>query len=76
MAEQMQRNMGDTRDRGKGCRFNIGCALLLLLLQVPRGSKVLLPHLSLLEIAGEPLLFMINGMAVQRAVARSSQLVM
>jgi hypothetical protein len=50
--------------------------LLLLLLQVPRGSAVALPHLSLLEVSGEPLLFMVNNMAVQRAVARSSALVM
>jgi hypothetical protein len=50
--------------------------LLLLLLQVARGSAVPLPHLSLLEVCGEPLLFMVNGLAVQRAVARSSALVM
>jgi hypothetical protein len=50
--------------------------LLLLLLQVVRGAAVELPHLSLLEVCGEPLLFMVNGMAVQRAVARSSALVM
>jgi hypothetical protein len=48
----------------------------LLLLQVARGSTVELPHLSLLEVCGEPLLFMVNGVAVQRAVARSSALLM
>lgn len=44
--------------------------------QVARGSTVPLPHLSLLEVAGLPLLFMVNSMAVQRAVARSAHLAM
>jgi hypothetical protein len=50
--------------------------LLLLALQVPRGSTVSLPHLSLLEVCGLPLLFMVNSMAVQRAVNRSVHLAM
>ena len=41
-----------------------------------RGSTVALPHLSLVEVASLPLLFMVNSMAVQRAVARSVQLAM
>jgi hypothetical protein len=45
-------------------------------LQVARGSTVALPHLSLLEVASLPLLFMVNSMAVQRAVARSVHLAM
>lgn len=44
--------------------------------QVPRGSTVPLPHLSLLEVSDLPLLFMVNSMAVQRAVARSVHLAM
>jgi hypothetical protein len=45
-------------------------------LQVPRGSTVALPHLSFLEVSSLPLLFMVNSMAVQRAVARSVHLAM
>ncbi len=44
--------------------------------QVPRGDKVQLPHLSLLEVGGLPLLFMVNGVAVQRAVARTTKVVL
>jgi hypothetical protein len=44
--------------------------------QVAGGSTVALPHLSLLEVASLPLLFMVNSMAVQRAVARSAHLAM
>ncbi|WIA10524.1 hypothetical protein OEZ85_010712 [Tetradesmus obliquus] len=44
--------------------------------KVSRGSAAPLPHLSLLEVGGEPLLFMVNGLALRRAVARSSALVM
>lgn len=47
-----------------------------LRLQVARGDSVVLPHLSLLEVGGLPLLFMVNSMAVARALARSHHLVM
>lgn len=48
----------------------------VLLHQVPRGTTVPLPHLSLLEVSDLPLLFMVNSMAVQRAVSRSVHLAM
>eukprot|EP00879_Flechtneria_rotunda_P004646 GHRR01004905.1.p1 GENE.GHRR01004905.1~~GHRR01004905.1.p1 ORF type:complete len:378 (+),score=171.71 GHRR01004905.1:406-1539(+) len=44
--------------------------------QVPRGSQVELPHLSLIEVGCTALLFMMNDMAVQRAIARSKHLTM
>ena len=44
--------------------------------QVHRGGSAALPHLSLLEVGGVQLLFMVNPLAVQRALARSQQLVM
>lgn len=57
--------------------FNHVCvSAVAVALQVARGSTVALPHLSLLEVASLPLLFMVNSMAVQRAVARSVHLAM
>lgn len=41
-----------------------------------RGEGAPLPHLSLLEVGGLQLLFMVNGLAVSRALARVEQLVM
>lgn len=52
------------------------CLCRCFALQVARGSTVALPHLSLLEVASLPLLFMVNSLAVQRAVARSVHLAM
>jgi hypothetical protein len=43
---------------------------------VPRGSTVPLPHLSLLEVSSLPLMFVVNHMAVKRAVTRSVNLAM
>jgi hypothetical protein len=50
-----------------------GCVALL---QVARDAWVPLPHLSLVEAADTPLLFMVNSLAVGRAVARSTHLTM
>lgn len=44
--------------------------------QLERGQSAPLPHLSLLEVGGVQLLFMVNALAVQRALARMEQLVM
>jgi hypothetical protein len=44
--------------------------------QLQRGACVMLPHLSLLEVGGMSLLFMVNSLAVQRAVGRSTHLTM
>jgi hypothetical protein len=44
--------------------------------QLERGQVAPLPHLSLLEVGGVQLLFMVNALAVQRAVARARHLVM
>lgn len=41
-----------------------------------RGEAAALPHLGLLEVGGLQLLFMVNQLAVGRALARVEQLVM
>lgn len=48
----------------------------VVLLQVPRNDQVALPHLSVLEVGGLPLLFMTNSLGMLRASARSTHLVM
>lgn len=45
-------------------------------LQLERGASGPLPHLSLVEVGGIQLLFLVNPLAVQRAIVRSEQLVM
>ena len=44
--------------------------------QLERGESAPLPHLALLEVGGVQLLFMVNALAVQRALARMEHLVM
>jgi hypothetical protein len=50
--------------------------IVVLMLQVQRNDKVALPHLSLLEVGGLPLLFMTNSLGTLRARTRSHHLVM
>jgi hypothetical protein len=51
-------------------------ALPVLNAQLERGASAPLPHLSLLETGGVRLLFLVNPLAVARALARSEVLVM
>eukprot|EP00775_Hariotina_reticulata_P007147 gene7147-7362_t len=44
--------------------------------KVPQNDQVALPHLSVLEAGGLPLLFMTNSLGMLRASARSTHLVM
>jgi hypothetical protein len=44
--------------------------------QLARGESAPVPHLSLLEVGGVQLLFLVNPLAVRRALARAEQLVM
>jgi hypothetical protein len=50
--------------------------LLYCMLQVSRGATQVLQHLSLVQVAGIDLLFMVNPLAVKRVLNRSEHLVM